>query len=99
MRKKFKKYFILALPTFVCFSTSFASSSYTPFDLSYAAYRGYLKFQGIPAYGNFCRDVKAGVLTGAEIVEAGVSAGFVDPANVNEGYVHSVAGLSRGICH
>lgn len=99
MKSIFKKVCVFAAPVILTCSPAFASYSYTPFELSEAAYRGYLKAENIPAYQSFCMDVKAGSVKGKDIVEAGIRAGYVDSAIVNEEYTYAVQSISRSICN
>jgi hypothetical protein len=66
--------------------------SFTPFELVNFAYRGELRQQGIPGYGQLISDYYLGKVSARSLVKAAVTAGRVLPDTLeNQRYVSAVA--------
>lgn len=63
-----------------------------PVDLVEQAYRGALKNQGIPSYGTFITEYRAGHITGKNLVESAIQANMLPSSALDDqGYINAVS--------
>lgn len=69
---------ILGFSARAAFAESASGFVPTPFELSFIAYRGELKAQGIPGYDGLCAEIRSGKITPIAVINAAVTAGILD---------------------
>lgn len=70
----------------------------TPFDVSFLAYRGYFKDQGIGSYNRFCHQFRFGKIDGKIITRAAVTSGRLEESQADRSFENSVKQFSRQLC-
>jgi hypothetical protein len=65
-------------------ATNIKTENISPFELTYRAYQGRYKAQGISSFGSFKQDARTGEVNPVKLVAAAIAAGELSPKIAND---------------
>ncbi len=78
---------------------STASHAITPFELSFLAYQGEFKPQGISGFGGLCSELRWGQVTAKSVARAAVDTKFLEASYLTDsGFLSNLDFQLRSVC-